>query len=262
MLRILVFLGALLPNVVLAQMSDYGTVRLLKGWQLPDGSYQMALEFDLNPGWKTYWRAPGSGGLPPLLEWDGSQNIAGVAISWPTPEVFETSGVQSIGYKGGLVLPIRITPVVAGPVRVALNLQFGVCSDICIPAEAVFQTRLNGQVEEGKTAIQAALNDVPQSGRAAGLRDISCRIEPVDDRYEITANLRFARGFRNPVTVIEYDSADIWITETNSVTSGRTLTAAAGMSFYGSGPMFLNRDALRITVLEGNRAVEIQGCPG
>ena len=262
MFRIFALLAAILPTTLAAQDVDYGSVRLLKGWQLDDGSYQMALEFDLEPGWKTYWRAPGVGGLPPVLEWNGSRNIGGVSITWPTPEVFETAGLQSVGYFDKLVLPILITPQTSGPVRIALNLQFGVCSDICIPADESFRIRLNGADEQGKAAIQAAILDVPLTGQSAGLRDVSCRIEPDGNDFEITARLRFASGFKNPVTVIEYDSPDLWITETNTEMAGRTITATAGLSWYGAGPMFLNRDNLRVTILGENRAVEVQGCPG
>ena len=262
MLRILTVLAMLLPVNLAAQSADYGDVRLLQGWQLADGSYQMALEFDLNPGWKTYWRAPGSGGLPPLLQWNGSRNIGSISIAWPTPEIFETAGIQAIGYKDTLILPVRITPEIAGPVRVALNLQFGVCSDICIPAEAAFLARLDGQQIEGKAKIETALRDTPATGRRAGLRNITCKIEPLGNDFEITAQLGFAKGFRNPVTVIEYDSTDVWITETNTETAGRSITAVAGLSWYGSGPMVLNRDTIRVTVLGENRAIEVQGCPG
>ncbi|MEO0999402.1 MAG: hypothetical protein AAFW69_02170, partial [Pseudomonadota bacterium] len=38
---------------------------LLPGWVEEDGSLIAALSIDLAPGWKTYWRAPGEGGLPP-----------------------------------------------------------------------------------------------------------------------------------------------------------------------------------------------------
>ncbi len=262
MFRILILLAAILPTTLVAQDTDYGTVRLLKGWQLDDGSFQMALEFDLKPGWKTYWRAPGVGGLPPVLEWEGSRNIDDISITWPTPEIFETAGLQSVGYIERSILPIRVTPQTSGPVRIALNLRFGVCSDICIPADAVFLARLTGSEEQGKAEIQAALRAVPETGKSAGLRDISCRIEPDGNDFEITAQLRFDTGFRNPVTVIEYDSMDIWITETNTEVAGRALTATAGISWYGAGPMLLNRDNIRVTILGENRAVEVFGCPG
>jgi len=36
---------------------------------------RLGLEFALAPGWKTYWRSPGEGGLPPALDWTGSSNL-------------------------------------------------------------------------------------------------------------------------------------------------------------------------------------------
>lgn len=262
MTRFLLILLLCLPSLTMAQSADYGTVRLLNGWKTSDGSYQIALEFNLNPGWKTYWRAPGSAGLPPLFDWQGSGNIESIDISWPTPEVFDTAGFRSIGYKGTLVLPIRITPQQGGPVRVALNLQFGVCSDICVPAEAFFLGRIDGQQEEGKAVIRAALRDAPDTGRAAGLRDISCRITPIDNGFSIEANLSLRRAMADPVVVIEYDDPDIWISESDVTAHGRQLTAMADLRDFGQGALIINRNALRVTVLDSGGAFEVQGCPG
>src|SRR5215470_10644281 len=37
---------------------------------------QLGLEIKLAPGWKTYWRSPGEGGMPPRFDWSGSANLA------------------------------------------------------------------------------------------------------------------------------------------------------------------------------------------
>lgn len=262
MIRFLMILLLGLPSLVMAQNADYGSVRLLNGWKTSDGSYQIALSFDLNPGWKTYWRAPGSAGLPPLFDWQGSGNIEGIEISWPTPEVFDTAGLRSIGYKETLILPIRITPQQGGPVRVALNLQFGVCSNICVPAEASFLVRVDGQQEEGKAAIRAALRNAPDSGNAAVLRGISCRITPNGNGFSIEANLSLRLPMTDPVVVIEYDDPDIWISESDVTNQGRELTASADLRDFGEGALIINRNSLRVTVLDSGRAFEVQGCPG
>ncbi len=251
-----------LPVAALAQNLDYGTVKLLKGWQLPDGSYQVALEFSLNPGWKTYWRTPGPAGLPPVFNWDGSDNVGNVRFDWPTPEVINQSGMITLGYHNQFVLPMRITPAASGPVRVAMTLNFGVCSDICVPAQAVFLARLNGSAEQGVELIQAALLKAPQTRKTSGLESIACTVKPNDDGYEITANLGFAEAIEAPLTVIEYGTKDIWIDFTESQTKGGAITASAPMKFYGSGEMNIDMSALTVSVFGTNRAVEIQGCPG
>ncbi|MCK4861200.1 MAG: hypothetical protein KAS85_04730, partial [Rhodobacteraceae bacterium] len=62
-------------------------------------------------------------------------------------------------------------------------------------------------------------------------------------------------------TVIEYVHPDIWIDIAETSIKGKNLTANATMEFYGDGMLTTDRSAIRITVLEDNKAVEIQGCP-
>src|SRR5208282_5554319 len=55
---------------------------------------RLGLEFELEPGWKIYWRSPGAAGFPPRLDWAGSQNLAGVAMAWPRPTRFSVLGLD------------------------------------------------------------------------------------------------------------------------------------------------------------------------
>ncbi|MBL1438148.1 MAG: hypothetical protein COB08_018345 [Rhodobacteraceae bacterium] len=252
----------LLPVAALAQNMDYGSVKLLKGWQAEDGSYQIALSFSLNEGWKTYWRTPGPAGLPPVFNWENSGNIGEVRYDWPTPEVIDQSGMITLGYHGTFVLPIHISPETDGPVRMAMTLNFGVCSDICVPAQAVFLARLDGSAADGVALIEAALLLGPQTEEISGLESIACTIEPSGNGYEITANLGFSEAIETPMTVIEYGTQEIWIDFTEVETEGGAITARAPMRYYGSGNMDMDMSAVTISVFGANRAVEIQGCPG
>jgi len=252
----------MLPVSALAQNMDYGSVKLLKGWQAEDGSYQVALEFSLNEGWKTYWRTPGPAGLPPIFNWDGSDNVGAVRFDWPTPKIIDQSGMITLGYYDHFVLPIRITPEADGPVRMAMTLNFGVCSDICVPAQAVFLARLNGSADEGVAQIEAALLKGPQTRESAGLESIGCTVEPSGNGYEITANLGFSEAIEAPMTVIEYGTQEVWIDFTESQTDGSAISASAPMKYYGGGEMNMDMSALTVSVFGADRAVEIQGCPG
>lgn len=251
----------LLPVAALAQNLDYGSVKLLKGWQAEDGSYQIALSFSLNEGWKTYWRTPGPAGLPPIFNWESSGNIGEVSVDWPTPEIINQSGMITLGYYDAFVLPIRITPKSAGPVRLAMTLNFGVCSDICVPAQAVFLARLNGSADDGVALIEEALLLGPQTEETSGLESIACTVVPSGNGYEITANLGFAEVIEAPMTVIEYGSQEIWIDFTEVATEGGAITASAPMQYYGSGEMDIDMSALTVSVFGAERAVEILGCP-
>ena len=262
MMKSLIIAAMFLPAVTRAD-EIYGNVDFLNGWRLSDGSYQTAIDFDLNDGWKTYWRTPGPAGIPPFFNWGGSTNIANIEIDWPTPHVFETYGLTSIGYKGHITLPVRITPNDPSvPVSVELQMEFGVCSDICVPADARFNAKLGSHPEDGVPAIKAALQDLPLSAQSADVRSATCSLSPNGSGFDITADLKFTSALKGKhTTVIEYEDPDIWIDIAQSSITGRTLTANATMEFYGDGMLTVDRSAIRITVLDGTKAVEIQGCP-
>src|SRR6056297_1500717 len=112
-------------------------VRIADGWRADDGARMVALVFDLAPGWKTYWRAPGELGIAPSFDWSGSENLAAVEPIWPAPQVFEAAGALYPGYADRLVLPLRVVARdPALPVHLSVSMFFGVCEDVCMPAEA------------------------------------------------------------------------------------------------------------------------------
>ncbi len=96
------------------------------------------VQIELQPGWKTYWRNPGeAGGVPPHFDWSKSANVAEAKVVYPAPKRLTDAAGDSIGYKDSIVLPVVITPRDASrPVDLKLDFAFGVCREICIPAEA------------------------------------------------------------------------------------------------------------------------------
>lgn len=110
-------------------------LRLIRGGF--DGrAHRAGVQVALDQGSKTYWRTPGDSGVPPSFDWSASENVADVAVSWPAPVRFPDGGGFSIGYKAGVVFPLRVTPQDAvRPVRLALKVDYAVCDQICIPAK-------------------------------------------------------------------------------------------------------------------------------
>ncbi len=122
------------------------------------------IEIRLDAGWKTYWRYPGDSGVPPTLDFAGSENIKSVTVLWPAPARFaDGAGGQSIGYRGDVVLPLR---VVAGdatrPALLHMKLGYAVCGNLCIPVEAVLDLALSGKPGAEEAALVAAEARVPR----------------------------------------------------------------------------------------------------
>ena len=135
---------------------------VLPGWRMEDGHHMAAIRITLNPGWKTYWRAPGDAGIPPRFDWRGSGNLRNVDITWPTPEVFDQNGMRSIGYAQEVILPLRITPKRAGkPVKFKAHLNIGVCRDICVPQDIKVTASLPPDVTKRDPRIAAAMAERP-----------------------------------------------------------------------------------------------------
>src|ERR1700685_3169434 len=90
------------------QREGHSAVRLLAGSR--SGAVLLGgIGFQLQPGWKTYWRTPGDSGLPPRFDFSKSKNIEAVTVLWPAPTKFDDgAGGHSMGYHNQIVLPLRI----------------------------------------------------------------------------------------------------------------------------------------------------------
>lgn len=124
----------------------------------------VALEIALQPGWKTYWRQPGSaGGIPPQLSWQGSVNLKQATLKFPAPTRMIDPTGATIGYKKSVVFPIAIeAELPSRPVVINMKALFGVCREICIPAQAAFKLTLGpGNFLQSPPELVKALRRVP-----------------------------------------------------------------------------------------------------
>jgi hypothetical protein len=252
-----------LPLRAQSRVDDLVQADILDGGLTRDGTYRAALRLTLSEGWKTYWRAPGDAGIPPQFDWRGSRNLGRVEITWPTPHVFDQNGMQSIGYKTQLVLPIEITPAdPAQPVHLRGRIDIGLCKDVCIPSTLSVDHRLDA--EAGRhPAIAAALAQRPYSRAEAGVTSATCRLTPIEGGLRLEARVAMPSAGGREVAVIEPGSPRIWASQTETRRDGGTLLASSDLVPVTNGPLAVDRSAVRITVLGQRHAVDIRGCsPG
>lgn len=265
MIKSLLCAGALVSSVTTAYAADpVGspvTAELIDGWQQPDGTRVSAVRLTLAEGWKTYWRAPGDAGIPPEFKWNGSRNLAGVSVSWPTPEVFEQNGMRSVGYSHQVTLPLSVAAKQAGqPVEINLTMDIGVCKDICVPQKLSIKGTLDNTGTTPVPAIAAALAEQPYSAKEAGARGVTCALSLSEDGLNITATLILPATGRTEHVVIEAGRPDVWVSEATTRRNGNTLTAQAEMIPNAAGALALDRSAIRFTVIGTSHAVDLRGC--
>jgi DsbC/DsbD-like thiol-disulfide interchange protein len=237
-----------------------GSIR--EGWQTDTGKRIAGVEFQLAPGWKTYWRAPGDAGIPPSFDWSGSDNVASVRIIWPRPIVFETNGLRSIGYDRDVVLPVEVTPRdPSRPMQLRATVDLGVCRDICVPAHLTLDAGLAGPGARDAT-IRAAIADRPATAAEAGLTGLSCSVTPIRDGLRVQAEMTLPpQGGADETVVIEPPHPAIWASEAQVTRNGTRLVAVADLVDTTGAPFALDRSALTVTVLGTRGAVEHRGCP-
>src|SRR5215217_2686696 len=118
------------------QRDSHSAARLLAGSR--SGAVLLGgIAFQLQPGWKTYWRTAGDSGVPPRFDFSKSENIEAVTVLWPAPAKFDDgAGGHSLGYRDQIVLPLRIVTKNADKaVTLRAEINYAVCEKLCIPVQ-------------------------------------------------------------------------------------------------------------------------------
>ena len=235
---------------------------LLPGWRQADGTHMAALHLSLAPGWKTYWRAPGEGGIPPVFTWRGSRNLVRATPRWPRPYTFRVNGLQSVGYAGELVLPLLVTPADPNaPIRLDARVDLGVCEDVCLPVTLQLRADLPAPGTRDRRIVEA-LAAQPQPARKAGVSAVSCTLTPIKDGLRVTARIAVpALGGAEETVIFEQPDPEIWVGEATTRREGSTLVATSDLVSYAPAGVVLDRSRIRLTLLGDRKAVDIQGCP-
>ena len=136
-------LFSLVTSYSMALSSDWSVgetskLRLISAYSQNDSkNFMIGLEYQMDPGWKTYWKSPGDGGFAQSISWENSTNVKNVNILWPTPIEFEILGLTSLGYQNDIIFPLEIE--LEDELKntfLNLHITFLICKEICIPGDA------------------------------------------------------------------------------------------------------------------------------
>jgi suppressor for copper-sensitivity B len=221
----------------------------------------LGLEIKLDKGWKTYWRSPGEGGMPPRFDWSGSANLARVETAWPAPKRFEIGGMESVGYQDQVILPLDVSLARPGePLSVRLQLHYAVCREICMLVES----RLTLDLPAAAPASAESLNNgeaiarfqarVPRPGAEHGWSVTGVTVKQMGEGAE-----------RRSVIVIDVAAADAGfaapeaLMECPGVRFGKAVTKRGAESRHARflAPMHGNATPggdLVLTLIDGERA--------
>lgn len=181
---------------------------------------------------------------------------------WPVPSVFWQSGMRSVGYDRGVVLPIHVTPRRAGqPIALRLSLDMGVCRDICIPVSATTRATLPAAATTTDPLIRSALSNRPFTATEANVSGARCDLRLTPKGAILTATLKMPSLGRAEEVVFEPSDPRLWVSEPKTQRQGNTLVSTAHVQPPRGQPLSLDRNGLRITVIGDRGAAEIPAAP-
>jgi DsbC/DsbD-like thiol-disulfide interchange protein len=172
------------------QRDGHSAVRLLAGSH--SGTVLLGgIGFQLDSGWKTYWRTPGDSGVPPRFDFSKSDNIEAVTVLWPAPTKFDDgAGGVSLGYHNQIVLPLRIVAKnPEKPVTLRAAINYAVCEKICIPVDASVELAFNSVASTEDSALFAALDTVPKPANVGDPNPLTIRDVEREGRSEVLVDV-------------------------------------------------------------------------
>lgn len=138
-----------------------------------------ALQIEIPFGWKVYGNDEKEGisdgiGIPPSFDFTNSKNISNHEIIWPKANIgtenFGSETLKYSYYKNEVTIPVKITRKNSeSSTHVVLNLNYGICKEVCIPVSDSFEIDVNSEIDakvlqliQKKTDIELSQNTAEQ----------------------------------------------------------------------------------------------------
>ncbi|MCM7883966.1 protein-disulfide reductase DsbD family protein [Enterobacter sichuanensis] len=203
------------------------------------------LTVELKPGWKTYWRSPGEGGVAPKISWpDGVTD----SWSWPVPSRFDISGMTTQGYHDKVTIPITLDGVRGDTLDGTLTLS--TCSNVCLLTDYPLHLDFTQPVDEGfRNAFAQAMRAVP--GTSGVSADLSAWLSDGNLVVKGTTDGKWD----NPGIFFDPLEGDILPGEPVIKHDGNTLRVTVPVTDeWGDKPASLKGKALSFVLTNGDRA--------
>ncbi|MCG8442415.1 MAG: thioredoxin family protein [Caulobacterales bacterium] len=222
-------------------------------------SLALGLEFKLQPGWKIYWRSPGDAGYPPRIDWDKSENVASAQFEWPVPERFSVLGLETLGYKNEVILPLKVEPAEPGkPVTLRADISYLTCDEICVPHQV--QLGLDLPAAAAKPSDQANVlaryaSLVPLEGPRQDLSIEAVSLASKGEEVVLKVKAAAAKPFARPDLYVEGPQGAFF---TKPTVSFATDARSAVLTLTAGGVPHEEFEAapLRLTLVDNGRAME------
>lgn len=226
---------------------------------------RLGLHFQLQPGWKIYWRTPGDAGYPPKIDWTGSKNLGDVTVLWPAPKRFVLAGLQNHGYAGEVVLPLDVALPQPGKAATAkASLDYLACAQICVPMQASLSLTLpHGPAQPSDFAHLisrfAALVPGPADRHGLSVEAVEAVGEGETSLLRVTVSA--SAPFDHPDLFVEPPELASFDAPRLTLSADRTRLVAEMAVLPGTLTAPLAANPVTVTLVDGDRAAELTRTP-
>jgi suppressor for copper-sensitivity B len=194
------------------------------------------LHVELDEGWKTYWRSPGEGGIPPTFDWSESSNIDDIEWRWAVPSRYSIQGIDTVGYQGSLPFPlmIQLSPD-ARQARISGTLTMSSCTTVCVLTDYPIDLQVDLDTltvdSDRAFAFNQAMGKVPREYDSNNVKQAIWS----DANQRVQLTIERDSGWQNPQLFIHSNDealADAEFSSPNIQVEGNTLTANIEVSHW------------------------------
>jgi len=132
------------------------TADLFRSDKTPPKKY-LALTFQNQKKWHTYWKNPGDAGIPLSFEFfSDKEKVDLKSLEWPYPKRFiEKGDMLAYGYEGRYTIFFPLSEEVTKKLKdksLTIKSKWLVCKDICIPGQDIFRGRFDNDLNLTKNS--------------------------------------------------------------------------------------------------------------
>lgn len=201
-----------------------GSVKLVtSGLSDAQGRLRGALQIRLEPGWKTYWRDPGSSGIPPQIAVSG-RALKGAEVLYPAPQRFADPYGDWAGYGRSVTLPVVFHTALPNTAPlIETEVMLGICQTICIPVQASFVFDASAGTEDHGDAftVQSAFAALPAAPRP------DFRLLAIDLKdSELLLTVQLPAGDRKPELFITAEGGQLTLPDLKEQDDGTAVFTA------------------------------------
>ena len=179
-----------------------GKARLLVHLDPKNDTISGVVEIRLEEGWSTYWRYPGSTGIPPQFDFSKSKAFQIEEVNFPAPQLLTHQHGTYAGYKKKVMFPFDGKLLATSGSEIHMDMVIGICSVVCIPAKAEFNIKSDKLFQsdpESVKAISFARFAIPKKKNAS---DVLISREQVNED-SLHIKVKHKKSFGKPTLFVE-----------------------------------------------------------